>query len=306
MSRPGPAGGERTPAPFEPLRRALYQRFRQSPDPVLSGPGFNISAGSLWAGARAWVAHLRRAGLGPGDAVAVALDPGPAMVEAVLACWWEGLAVRPEPALVSGRAPLGRARLRIAPGPAPHTLTPGPEDIPAESDSTTAAPAEPGTVRWWTESEGPPALLRAGRDGDRGGQMCAGELLRGMADVSSRLRVGSDDTVVCAVPLDDPDGHALALWPALMTGARVVLDPQAVGRGPAGTLMAIHRHRADAVVMPGATARALADLPGGEAALASMRGAALEGAVPSGRARAVALAEAVGQVWMTPVAKGRE
>jgi len=101
-----------------PWRDALHARFRGQPTPLLVMPDALWTAASLWAGTRAWTKAFRSMALASGDVVSCALPAGPAFVQVLLACLWDGVTFAPcsvsSDASMSGNASFG-TRLLIGP-----------------------------------------------------------------------------------------------------------------------------------------------------------------------------------------------
>ncbi len=109
-------------------RDVLHARFRGQPTPLLVMPDALWTAASLWAGTRAWTKAFRAMGVGAGDVVVCTLPAGPACVQVLLACLWDGVTFAPHsegndaPMLHAAAA---GARIVIAPsGPAITGRTP--------------------------------------------------------------------------------------------------------------------------------------------------------------------------------------
>jgi len=84
-----------TDAADNPWHDLLRSRLRGRPTPMLVTPEALWSAASLWAGTRAWTGAFRAAGLTAGDRLVCALPAGPAFVQVLLACLWDGIACTP-------------------------------------------------------------------------------------------------------------------------------------------------------------------------------------------------------------------
>lgn len=252
------------------LRELLYGRFRQQPDPVLSGDGFNIAAASLWAGARAWTAHLRRMDLGAGDAVTIALPPGPAAVQAMLACWWQGVAICPGDHAAPRRAEGTSVLIAPPASQGPHTLCPGPLEIPAEDDATVRAHRNV-CASVAADVPGDPVAILSYPAAGSVGRLTSSSLVRLLWANALALRTTPDHTFVCVLPWSEAPGLVGGLWPALLTGARVVACPAAFD-GPASGLLALRRHEADATALTPDLVRAMLELPGGPTTLGRLRG----------------------------------
>ena len=78
-----------------PWRSQLYSRLRGRPTPLLVMPDALWSAASLWAGSRAWTQAFRSAGVVAGDRLVCALPEGPAFVQVLVACLWDGITCVP-------------------------------------------------------------------------------------------------------------------------------------------------------------------------------------------------------------------
>lgn len=95
---PEPLAAEATPAANDAWRAVLYRRLANNATPVVQFPDAVRSAASLWAGARAWTQALRAAGMPPGHVVMGALPAGPALLQLLVACLWDGLTLVLQPA----------------------------------------------------------------------------------------------------------------------------------------------------------------------------------------------------------------
>jgi len=87
-------------------RDVLHARFRGQPTPLLVMPDALWTAASLWAGTRAWTKAFREVGFVAGDVIGCDLPAGPAFVQVLLACLWEGITFAPQ--CVGGEAPTDR------------------------------------------------------------------------------------------------------------------------------------------------------------------------------------------------------
>ena len=93
-------------------RDVLHARFRGQPTPLLVMPDALWTAASLWAGTRAWTKAFREVGFVAGDVIGCDLPAGPAFVQILLACLWEGITFAPE--CVGGDASTARRRTMSA------------------------------------------------------------------------------------------------------------------------------------------------------------------------------------------------
>jgi len=93
-------------------RDVLHARFRGQPTPLLVMPDALWTAASLWAGTRAWTKAFREVGFVAGDVIGCDLPAGPAFVQVLLACLWEGITFAPQ--CVGGDAPTDRRHTIIA------------------------------------------------------------------------------------------------------------------------------------------------------------------------------------------------
>ena len=84
-----------------PWHSLLHDRLRGNAHPMFVMPDTLWSAASLWAGSRAWTRALRDAGVLSGDRVVCALPAGPAFVQVLVACLWEGITFVPVPTAVA-------------------------------------------------------------------------------------------------------------------------------------------------------------------------------------------------------------
>jgi len=99
-------------------RDVLHARFRGQPTPLLVMPDALWTAASLWVGTRAWTKAFRAMGVGAGEVVMCTLPAGPAFVQVLLACLWDGMTFAPHSLSNDTSTPdaaFARARIVIAP-----------------------------------------------------------------------------------------------------------------------------------------------------------------------------------------------
>jgi amino acid adenylation domain-containing protein len=202
----------------------FLEQARQHPDrPALTFHDHDYSYGDLDAASRSVAALLTRAGAGPGTFVAIALPRSPRLIAGLLGVLRTGSAY-----LVLGDdQPAGRSAQIIAAGDVQISLgeLPGvPEclplapwrelvrtgrELPGGTDAVDAA--APCAVFFTSGSTGTPkGILSPHRATVR------------LADPADWIEHGPGLTSLQASPLSW-DGLTLELWPALMTGGRVVL-----------------------------------------------------------------------------------
>lgn len=78
-------------------RQVLHARLAGNATPVVQFPDTVQSAASLWAGARAWTHALRAGGMVPGHVIVSALPAGPALLQLLVACLWDGYGLLLQP-----------------------------------------------------------------------------------------------------------------------------------------------------------------------------------------------------------------
>lgn len=269
------------------LRTLLRDRLRQRSNPVVAGGRFIVPAASVWAGARAWVAYFRELGLAEGDRVALHAAPSPAHLMVTVAAWWEGLTLCPVPA--------GEHE--------PEAVRSGGLD-PTVVVTTRAGEPTPGIVRA-EPAGGPPDSVGFGLGAppDRVGRGTRGIALLLSTSGTSRApgepptRVGLSyanlehqlRTHAAALARDEhavsvsqlPWHHAFGLlvdlWPALLNGSAVVVEPS--GGRDAGSIARTLRDggASHASFVPLQVRRLLRE-PGGAAALRALEGGVVGGA----------------------------
>ncbi|MGD9795977.1 MAG: hypothetical protein AB7V43_21130 [Acidimicrobiia bacterium] len=82
-------------AAHDGLRSLLHQALVGRSEPVCFFDDATVPAISAWAGARAWVRALRRAGVVAGDRVVISVADRPVAFEVIIACLWEGVCAIP-------------------------------------------------------------------------------------------------------------------------------------------------------------------------------------------------------------------
>ncbi|HKL87769.1 MAG TPA: hypothetical protein VJ884_02115, partial [Salinibacter sp.] len=86
-----PAPGTRPET--NPWHDLLYDRLRDEALPALIADDTITPGASLWTGSRLWTESFRAVGLERGDRLVIALPPGTAFVQVLVAALWEGCTV---------------------------------------------------------------------------------------------------------------------------------------------------------------------------------------------------------------------
>ncbi|MEL6498991.1 MAG: class I adenylate-forming enzyme family protein [Planctomycetota bacterium] len=197
-----------THASHQHLRRVLYEAFRASPDPVISTETNNLPGAAMWTGARLWCQRFRESGLRPGDRVVLRCPRSPGHVMVTLAAWWEGLTLCPVSPhdQTAGQALLHAYDARV--------LVEGSSE-PLRNQQTCGAPT-PGIA----------LVLRTSGTGGRASCVCLSytNLLHQLLSHRDALGMTCDDRALCSLPWHHAFGLLVDLWPALLSGAAVVID----------------------------------------------------------------------------------
>lgn len=278
------------------LRDLLYGTFRLQPHPLVVGAHFGVPAATLWTGARTWVNRFRAAGLVPGDRVVMRLPRTPAQIMVTIAAWWEGLTLCPV-------APRDRSRhadllttfdatLLIDSEPGDHTICPNDAGDASAAHATTMArhacsPPSAGIALIMTTSGSTGTPTRVA--------LSYSNVLHHLSAHTPTMGMSKDDRVLSVLPWNHAFGMLVDLWPSLLSGAMVVVDP-GDGRSAANMLRVMDEHEITHLSMVPLQAAALADQPQGMTAIASLRGGIVGGAPISAR-----LAE---QISGTPLRSG--
>ncbi len=262
------------------FRDMLYEKLRLQAQPLVLGDGFGVPAATLWTGARTWVNRFRAAGLVAGDRVVLAVPRTPAQIMVTIAAWWEGLTlcpVAPREADEPDRLlEVFDASLLIADAEGAHVLPP---DSAGDAGERSVRAREAGApsagialIMTTSGSTGTPTRVA----------LSYANVLHHLNSHTAALDVGPEDRVFSVLPWNHAFGMLVDLWPALLSGALIIVDPLD-GRSPEATLSAIHEHDITWMSMVPLQASSLADLPGGVAALGSLCGGIVGGAPLSSR-----------------------
>lgn len=257
------------------LRDMLYRTLRLRPTPLLTGPGIAVPGATLWSGARTWVQHFRAAGLTPGDRVVLRAPRTPAHIMVTLAAWWEGLTLCPvaerDAADSTTLLHTFDAALLIDSTPGPHTLLPRRAgDAPSSVRiARRSGPKSTGVALIMTSSGSTCTPKRVALSYDNVVHQLA----------THRASLGMDRTarVLSVLPWHHAFGLLVDLWPALLSGASVVVDAHD-GRSAQAVLSAMATGQISHLSMVPLQAATLAELPGGRDMLATLRGGVIGGA----------------------------
>ncbi|MEO0512542.1 MAG: class I adenylate-forming enzyme family protein [Planctomycetota bacterium] len=204
------------------LRDVLHRRLAGRSMPLLAGARFVIPAASIWTGARTWVRRFRELGLTEGDRVVLSLPRSPASVMVTTAAWWEGLTVCFSRQGAGPKHELLRsydARLMVSSRPGGHTLVPDHAGACPETAVETRRAGEPTAgVALLLESSGTSGSTKRIA-------LSYSNLLHQVVGHAEALGIGPNDVVCSVLPWDHAFGLLVSLWPALLSGATVVVDP---------------------------------------------------------------------------------
>lgn len=255
----------------ERLRDLLYGRFRLQPQPLLAGERFIIPGATLWTGARVWVKAFRELGLRPGDRVAVRLARTPSFVMVTIACWWEGLTLCPLPESMSpGEVESAidelDARLVISSDSFGYAL--GTDAAGAPADASKIVPREGGV-----SSEGIALIMSTSGTSGRVKRVAltVDNLLAQLESHTEALGVTPADRVLSVLPWHHAFGLLVDLWPALLGGGTVYVEPGG-GRDPRAVLAAIEEVDATRLSMVPLLAERLLSLPEAFTRVRSLQG----------------------------------
>jgi hypothetical protein len=76
-----------------PWRALLHEALHDQAEPVFTTEDGNIPPASIWTGSRLWTAAFRDRGMVSGDAVAIAVGPGPVFAQVLTAALFENLTI---------------------------------------------------------------------------------------------------------------------------------------------------------------------------------------------------------------------
>ncbi|HEX6685977.1 MAG TPA: amino acid adenylation domain-containing protein [Candidatus Limnocylindrales bacterium] len=232
------------PAPATTLTRLLRAGMRRDREaPVLVGDGLRMTHGQLWQAATRLAGRLRRAGVGPGSVVGVAVDRSADAVVAVLAVLESGAAYLP----LDPRYPPDRLAFMLADASPAALIVPSrggmpSGDIPvvaldetgdeASAVSTDVRPGDPAYVIYTSGSTGRPKGVQVSH-------RAIANLVQAMCD---QLDAGRGDVWLLLTSLSF-DIAALEMFVPLAVGAQAVVVPDEAARDGAALLRLIDGHR---------------------------------------------------------------
>lgn len=217
-----------------PWRDALHARFRGQPTPLLVMPDALWTAASLWAGTRSWTKAFRSMELVAGDTVTCALPAGPAFVQVLLACLWEGLTfathdpgdeapTRHAVHGVESRLLIGATVIPGVPVLVPDQASQPPALLPRLASQTTATPGI--AVRWAGDGQGAAVRWSAVALLDAARSVAEQQRLEGGCVLSIRPWVQSPDVIGEVLgPLLHADELVVAGDRSLPTTLRLALE----------------------------------------------------------------------------------
>ncbi len=266
-----------TPPSSNPWHDLLYRRLRNEALPALVTTDTITPASSLWTGSRLWIRAFRSTDLRPGDRLVLALPPSTAFVQVLVAALWEGFTValaRPTDDLSSLVDTLD-VRAAVAPEPAPHTWMSGECDGPQSTPEAVRSPNTAPTpdVRFLVRTSGTTTHARWVALSDR-------NVLSVLASHLPHFSL-RDARVLSVLPWTHTFGLVLDLFPALLSGAELIRDPEG-GRSPQSLIRLHDAWDATHLSTVPLTIQQLLDHPEGEAVLQRLDGGVVGGAPISG------------------------
>lgn len=222
------------------LRELLYDRLRLRPQPLVAGERFVIPGASLWTGARTWVRSFRASGLVAGDRVVLALPRTPAHVMVTIAAWWEGLTLCPAAPGTDLPAALGAfdARAGVGVGSGEHVFVPTPAGGAMDGPGGRVRLREAGG-----RSQGVGLIMTTSGTGGEPTRAALSlvNIHHQLTQHTRALGVTEEDRVLSVLPWHHAFGLLVDLWPALLGGGTVFVDPSD-GR-EAGAILSTARER---------------------------------------------------------------
>jgi acyl-CoA synthetase (AMP-forming)/AMP-acid ligase II len=248
-----------TTDPHELLKSRLYSAFRVQPQPLLASGTFGIPAASIWANARNWVNLFRELGLVAGDRIVLALPRTPAHVMVTLAAWWQGLTVCTAESPDASVLDHFDARLMIGALDHPHAVG---------ADNTESPFARhPYTLRdAGDRSMGIALIVPTAANNPANARPSAAFSFANLIESFDRHRSplapahGQDHLSI--QPWHDAFGLLVDLWPALLGGATITVEPSA-GTDPRSIIDHLSREPSTRLTLRPAQARSVLDLPQG-------------------------------------------
>jgi acyl-CoA synthetase (AMP-forming)/AMP-acid ligase II len=273
---------DRCPAPGEPpdpnpWHDLLYDRLRDEALPALIADDTITPAASLWTGSRLWTDAFRASGLHSGDRLVIALPPGTAFVQVLVAALWEGytIALAPPGADVDTLLNTLDARAAVTPHDAPHAWQSEEYAGPRSTPDRLRSPRTDRTpdVRFLLRTSGTTGHARWVALSDR----------NVLSVLSSHLPHFAlhDARVLSVLPWTHAFGLVLDFFPALLAGAELIRDPEG-GRDPDELLRLRDAWGATHLSAVPLTIQRLADTSGGWRLLRELQGGIVGGAPVSG------------------------
>ncbi len=266
-----------------PWHDLLYDRLRDEALPALICEDTITPAASLWTGSRLWTQAFRSTNLRAGDRIVLALPPSTAFVQVLVAALWEGftIALAPPSSDVEALAELLDARATVtteahaSPDPdVPAFLSEeyaGPRSTP-DTLRTANTPPTPN-VRFLLRTSGTTAHARWVALSDR-------NVLSVLASHLPHFTL-RDSRVLSVLPWTHAFGLVLDFFPALLSGAEIIRDPQG-GRDPEQLIQLRNAWGATHLSAVPLTIQRLTDTSGGTALLRDLQGGIVGGAPVSG------------------------
>lgn len=277
----GPAAAD-GPSPRDVWRRRLHDALRGRPTPFLWTEQSLVPAATLWAGARRWTAAWRALGLGPGDRVLLALQPGPGFVMALVAALWDGLTVAPLPAprdaadlAVAAACDALDARLAVVPAGSAWYDGAMAADAAGIPDESRAVRARDAALPPTPDAR---CLLRtSGSTGAPRWLASSDANLLAVLDAHAAPLAYAGGTALSVLPWHHAFGLVLELLAALLGGADLLRDPSG-GRDPSALAALAREHPVTHLSAVPHTVRLLAEHDAGSALLDALAHGVVGGA----------------------------